>query len=266
MIVKEKFRVLYSINYFKTVLNTQKQRNTKMKKMFIRCTLLEEALGMTPSSEEALQTFMEIRKKKLEKKWGSIEGKVAEEMKIIQANIDSLKDENRKGLSIFPKDLEGNPIFWDYQIRGFFKDQFRALKDVQVDSFKGFKKTPAVLVDRAIFVGPRIIKIQLPEGTEVEECTRILRTPKNNNPDIHQTAFKVSESVPAGSIIKFAINVIDESYVDHVMMALEYGAIRGFGEWRNSGKGIFRFEIYNEEKKEWVEKPSRFVISEEIPE
>lgn len=238
-----------------------------MKKIIVKVEFTEPMLGMSPSEEGMLEAFQALREKKLQKKYAAIEEKCREEKAVLQATLEEMQNDAREnGLSIFPRNEEGIPILWDYQIRGFFKDNMKAMKDTKVASYSLFKKQPSTVVDRGVFVTPRQIKLQLPEGEEVGRCERILRREDFQKGGKISTNIKVSECVPPGTTARFAVHVADSTMEKYVLEALEYGIVRGFGEWRNSGKGTFRFSIYNENTKEWEPQKSQFEIDEELPE
>ena len=52
-----------------------------------------------------------------------------------------------------------------------------------------------------------------------------------------------SEEIPAGSSITFEIKLLDPSLESVVIEWLDYGALRGLGQWRNSGKGRFAYVL-----------------------
>ena len=52
-----------------------------------------------------------------------------------------------------------------------------------------------------------------------------------------------SEQIPAGSTCEFEITCMDDAHEKAVMEWLDYGKLRGLGQWRNSGKGRFTYEI-----------------------
>ena len=61
-----------------------------------------------------------------------------------------------KGMTVFPRDDAGNPIAWDYQWKGFFKDAAGALRKVPnsyCSKIKAYKKE----IDGLIFPEPRMI-------------------------------------------------------------------------------------------------------------
>ena len=260
-----------------------------MKRLTIRVHLLEEALGMTPSTPDQYSKFVEFKKAKLGTKAAIIsDDKTKEEIDALKMRVEEMKIDNAEnGVDVFPIDPETKkPLFWDYQIRGFFKDSMKALKDclslkkvkvadlkpskddtdeqkaykakmlamlklaerLKVMSVTGFTKMPATWVDRGVFVGPRKCLIDIPEGDEMGYCERPIRIEKFPK-DI--TSLKSSETAPADSTIKFRVGILNDDDEKYVMACLHYGYLRGFGEWRNSGKGRFIFDVYNEATEQW---------------
>ena len=217
-----------------------------MNKLTVKCTLTEEALGMTAPTKELLARFIELQKKRLEKKASIISAdKEKEELESVNLQIKQMENDGR-GYTVFPRDVDGTPIFWDYQIKGFFKDAFKALLESDDEEFVktkcGFSKwTSDRVVDQLIFPGPRKIKIVLPEGGVMGQCDRPLRTKDNHG--VERNALASSETVPAGSEITFTITYLKHTLKPQIIKALEYGALRGFAQWRNSGKGRFIFEV-----------------------
>lgn len=144
-----------------------------------------------------------------------------------------------KSMTVFPKDPDGKPFVWDYQWKGYLKDAFGSLKKVpksECGKIKAYKKE----IDGLIFVTPRKIPIILPEGTEIGVCQRPLRAQTMQGERI---ALASSETVPEGSSMIFEIRMLLDSHEKAVIEALNYGVLRGFGQWRNSGKGRFHYEI-----------------------
>jgi len=146
-----------------------------------------------------------------------------------------------KGKTVFPRDEEGVPILWDYQIKGFFKDACGMLSRVagtECKAIKAYKK----VIDGLLFVGPRKIPIILPEGGVIGSCQRPLRAMTAQG---ERVALANSETVPEGSIIEFTVKMLSESIEKMVRECLDYGELRGFGQWRNSGKGTFMWQEIN---------------------
>lgn len=149
-----------------------------------------------------------------------------------------------KSMTVFPRNKEGKPVAWDYQWKGFLKDAFGALKKVpgsQCGTVKAYKKE----IDGLIFVYPRMIPFEL-NGGEIGICQRPLRASTAQG---ERVALASSESIPEGSTMTFEIKCLLDTHVKPVIEALEYGAMRGFGQWRNSGKGRFHYEILSREAK-----------------
>lgn len=147
----------------------------------------------------------------------------------------------KKEMTIFPKTDDGRPFFWDFQIRGFFKDSCSALKRCPKEDFskescgmKAYKK----IIDGCIFVKERQIPIDV--VGEMGVCQRSLRTSSAQG---ERTALASSETVPAGSTLTFTVICLSDQYENAVLEWLNYGLFKGLGQWRNSGKGRFTFEI-----------------------
>ena len=127
--------------------------------------------------------------------------------------------------------------------KGFFKDACQSLsrvKPMKSYDLTAFKK----VIDGNIFVYPRKIPFQMKTGAVMGNCQRPLRAETAQGPRI---ALANSETVPADSVIEFDILLLDKNLKDVIVEWLNYGDMRGLGQWRNSGKGIFSYEIIGEE-------------------
>ena len=149
-------------------------------------------------------------------------------------------------MTVFPRTDSGLPMFWDYQIRGFFKDACSMLsraggkdesgkkKAINESSrMKAFKKN----IDGLIFVLPRQIPIDT-TGT-IGLCQRPLRAATMQG---ERVTLAMSEEVPAGSRLRFTVVCPNAEMMAAVREWLDYGYLRGLGQWRNSGKGKFTWE------------------------
>ena len=142
-----------------------------------------------------------------------------------------------KGMTVFPRDADGNPIAWDYQWKGFFKDAAGALRKVpgtECSKVKAYKKE----IDGLIFPKPRMIPIEFDGDMSV--CQRPLR---GQTAQGERIALASSESIPAGARMTFTIRLLCDDHEKWVREMLDYGELRGFGQWRNSGKGRFTYQI-----------------------
>lgn len=194
--------------------------------MKVRLTFLEESLGTSSSNPDIHSEFIASR---------------APDAKSRSEEIDAvgISEVVEKSMTIFPKE-NGVPFYWDYQIKGFFKDacgMLKRIKGTESNKIAAYKK----IIDGLIFPQPRKILINIPEGEELGECQRPLR---GQTAQGERIALAHSETVPAGSSIEFEIRILDKiKYKDAVIEWLDYGQLRGLSQWRNSGKGRFEYEI-----------------------
>ena len=200
--------------------------------MKVRIHLEEEALGSSPNSEDIYRDYI---------------GSKSPDASTIEDEVEALGIDAvaEKGMTVFPRTADGTPFTWDYQVRGFFKESFSALSKAGKAGYEGgaycaklkaFKKH----VDQHLFVKPRKIEYHLPEGEKVGYCVRPLRA---DTPQGSRVALSKSETVPAGTWFEFEVITLMPELEPCVIEALEYGNLHGYGQWRNSGKGIFSYEI-----------------------
>lgn len=158
-----------------------------------------------------------------------------------QDEIDALPDAVEiieKTTTVFHRTPEGGPSLWDYQIKGFFKDacgMLRRVKGTESAKRKAYKKE----IDGLIFVTPRRIPLIIPEGGEIGFLERPLRAQTAQGERI---ALARSETVPAGTRLTADIQLLDDSLEGVMREWLEYGKLRGLGQWRNASYGRFTYE------------------------
>lgn len=194
-----------------------------MKEMRVRLTLLEEILGTASNNPEIHSEFIASK---------APDAKSREE-EIEAIGVDA---EIEKGMTVFPRNAEGQPIMWDYQIKGFFKDacgMLRKVSDSKSSKIKAYKKE----IDGLIFVQEREIPFQF-DG-KIGNCQRPLRAQTAQG---ERVSLANSETIPAGTTLEFTIECLVDSDMSAVREWLDYGRLRGLGQWRNSGKGKFQWE------------------------
>lgn len=201
--------------------------------MKIRITAIEEVLGSSPSNEDLLGTYIASKAPNEELSAQEVE------------NIKAQQAEDR--VTVFPKLADGTPFIWDYQIKGMFKDSCKMLAKAGKAGYPGGKACAAIkaykqAIDGLIFVEPRCIPYNL-HGLKMDHCERILRA---NTPMGERTSIAKSESVPEGSTLEFEVVCLDPKLEDMVRECLDYGTMRGLGQWRNSGKGRFVWDLLDE--------------------
>jgi hypothetical protein len=194
-----------------------------MKKLNIKLTFTEEVLGTGSANPEVHREFIASKSPDP----ATIEDEVA------SIGVDATVE---KSMTVFYKQ-DGKPFFYDYQIKGFFKDACSALSrvpDTRSNKLKAYKK----VIDGLIFPQPRKIFVLLTNGQAIGNCQRPLRAQTAQGERI---ALAHSETLPAGASLTFDILLMDEGHEKLVMEWLDYGQFKGIGQWRSSGKGRFSY-------------------------
>ena len=200
------------------------------KRMKVRLTLTEEMLGTASGDPELYATYIASKAPDADKR----------EQEIEDFDPDAQFD---KAMTGFPRDENGQPFVYDYQIRGFFKEAasfLRKLPNSASKDLKAFKKQ----IDGLIMVEPR--KIPLNFKGFPGQCQRPLRA---STPPGERIALAVSESVPVGTTLEFDICMFDAKDEERVREWLDYGKYHGLGQWRSSGKGSYLWEELDENGK-----------------
>lgn len=207
-----------------------------MKKLKVKITFKEGVLGTIPADEEIYTRFIGAKSPDA----ATIEEEVA------ALGADEIVE---RGTTVFPRDEQGIPFLYDYQIKGFFKDACGMLSRLTGKDPETGKKKKAVnesgkltaykkVIDGMIFVEPRKIILDMP--SEIRICQRPLRAQTAQG---ERVALSSSEEAPAGTTAEFEIICLDDNHEKAVLEWLDYGLLRGIGQWRNSGKGRFTYEL-----------------------
>ena len=198
-----------------------------MKELKVRLTFTEDVLGTANADKNVHSEFIASKAPNAPSREEEVEALGAEEVE-------------RKEMTVFPRMENGSPMFWDYQIKGFFKDTCSALSRCKGEDYskescgmKAYKK----IIDGCIFPQPRKIEIHM--NGEMGNCQRPLRAQTAQGERI---ALANSEAVPAGSWIEFKVVCLSDAYEKAVREWLNYGQVKGIGQWRNSGMGRFTWE------------------------
>lgn len=203
-----------------------------MTEIRVRVTTTEEMLGTASANPDIHEEFIASK---------------APDAKSIEEEIAAIGVEEafEKKMTVFTR-VDGNPIMWDYQWKGFFKDTCSALRKItgehgtESSKIKAFKKE----IDGLIFVFPRAIQIQF-EG-QIGKCQRPLRAITAQG---ERMALASSESIPAGAVMEFTVKCLYDGHAKVVREWLDYGCLHGVGQWRNSSKGRFYWEEIDAEGK-----------------
>ena len=197
--------------------------------MKIKITLNEEMLGMSTANADIYREYIASKSPDA----ATIDEEVA------SIGVDAVEE---KGITVFPRMEDGTPFLWDYQMKGFFKDTCQMLSKAGKAGYEGGKACAALkaykkAIDGLLFVSPRKIPVIL--SGEIGFCSRPLRAMTMQG---ERVSLAKSETCPAGSTIEFEITCLDKNLENMVVECLNYGSMRGLGQWRNSGKGVFTWE------------------------
>lgn len=194
--------------------------------MKVRLTFLEEVLGTSANDPEIHDNFIASK----------APDAMSREEEVAALGTGEVIE---KSMTVFPQLKDGTPFVWDYQIKGFFKDTCAALRKVKgsySSKIKAFKKE----IDGLVFIDER--KIPFQHYGRIGECQRPLR---GSTPQGERIALAHSETVPEGTYIECTIVCyVTDKYdlMEAVREWLNFGVRRGLGQWRNSGKGRFKWE------------------------
>lgn len=197
---------------------------TEPKSLKVRITFFEEVLGTASNNPNIHSEFIASKAENALK--------MEEEIEAI-----GVSEFVEKSMTVFARNKDNEPIMWDYHFKGFFKDAAAALRKVpgsKCSKVKAYKKE----IDGLLFVYPRAIKLNMPSG--LGTCERPLRAQTAMG---ERVALANSETAPAGTWVDIEIECMTDAMYDLAIECLDYGKRRGIGQWRNSGKGRFTYEI-----------------------
>ena len=195
-----------------------------MKQLKVRLTFTESILGTASANEDVYRDFIGSKSPDA----ASVDDEVA------ALGADAVVE---KGKTVFPKLPDGTPFLYDYQIKGYFKDTcggLRKVKGSKSEKIKAFKKE----IDKLIFVEPRCIPFE--NYGEIGECQRPLRAQTMQG---ERVSLSISDEIAAGAQVEFAVLMLSDEHEAAVREWLDYGRLSGIGQWRNSGKGRFTYEV-----------------------
>lgn len=194
-----------------------------MKELHIKLTFTTPVLGTSPANKDIYRDFIGSKAPDA----ASVEDEVA------ALGADAVIE---RSMTVFPRTEDGRPFFYDYQIKGFFKDSCGGLRKVagsESSKIKAYKKE----IDKLIFPQPREIPISF-EG-EMGKCERPLRAATAQGERI---SLACSEQIPTGATCEFNVVLLSDSHEKALREWLDYGCLSGIGQWRNSGMGRFTWE------------------------
>lgn len=191
-------------------------------------TFTEELLGTVPKSKDLYRQY--IIERALREGVELTEEQIEEELRTVE-------EMEEKGWTGF-HEANGGPILYDYVVKGFFKDacgMLRRVSDTRSKKLTAYKK----VIDGLIFVTPRFISLNL-NGGKMGTNERPLRASTAQG---ERVALARSDTCPVGTTMEFVISILGVVKEPLLREWLDYGELRGFGQWRNSGLGRFTYVL-----------------------
>lgn len=154
--------------------------------------------------------------------------------------VETLPDALERGTTVFHRGRDGEPVLFDYHLKGFLKEAATVFNGKVAGQVKNLRSK----VDRVVFVSPRMIKLVLPAGGCMDYLERPLRAETAKGPRV---ALARSEMLPEGTIFRCGMTVLPGEISTVVLQELlDYGFYKGLGQWRNGGYGSFRYTLSEE--------------------
>jgi hypothetical protein len=220
---------------------SQHQRRTKGKLMNIqmdkrayRLTGTSPILGSQPADPDIRRRFLMEKAREL-----GIDVSESE-------NDDLPENIEQKGLTVFLRDKNYlNTLYIrGYVVKGMLKEALTVLKA------QAGLTAPRVKVDNLLFVAENKLRLLRHDVLIVEPDSineRPLRAETMQGP---RTALAASEQVDEPWTLIFTLYLLAGEKTaksaalswEHIEAALDYGALKGLGQWRNAGHGTFTWE------------------------
>lgn len=191
----------------------------------VTITFTETVLGTTPKSKDVLIDY--------------IQSQARDNGVDVEDELETVQDMTEKCWTGF-HEVDGQPIVYDYMVKGFLKDAARMLNRVS-DSRTAKLKAFVKVIDGLVFIEPRRIPLVLPAGEKIGILDRPLRA---QTPQGERVALTRSDTAPVGTRLEFGVTVLGTS-VNEAMLRewFDYGQYRGMLQWRNGGFGRFTYTL-----------------------
>lgn len=203
-----------------------KRKGHPVETLKVKLVLLEPLLGTAPKNKEIYKDF--------------IASKVTAEQQ--NEELETIADamaEVEKGTTGFHKDEEGIFIY-DYLVKGFLKEAGNVMKlDMNLKNVKS-------KIDNLVFVFPRKLRFLTPDEKPLLDHQGYLERPLRAQTAQGPRVFLArSETVDAGNKIICEFKIVPNKEINSKVICniLEYGALKGLGQFRNGSYGRFSYEI-----------------------
>jgi len=209
-----------------------------MDRYHAKLTFIEPLLGSVPLDKDIYRRWIATRAPTPEQGEGEIE---------TIPEVETLE----QGTKGFHRLEDGTPMIRGHVIKGFFKSACGILRrdsDTLSSKIRAYKK----IIDGAVWPQPKMIPIVLGEGGyslwpvsdgPKELGLKLLQRPlRCQTAQGERVALACSEIIPIGSSVEFDLLIVGGIVDEEVLHEwLDYGQLRGLGEWRSSGMGEFEY-------------------------
>lgn len=186
-----------------------------IEKYHVKITLITPMLGTVPKDPNVYTSYI-----------------ASKAPKDVDTTDEDIPPPDEKGATGFHADENGLYLL-DYQVKGMIKEGGNILKDII-----GITALRSKL-DNFLFVQPRKIYLGKKEPDGVIE--RPLRAQTAQGPRV---SLARSDYVAEGTTFEFDVALLAGPVtIDVVRAILDYGALKGLGQFRNGGYGRFTYEL-----------------------
>lgn len=225
-----------------------------MNSLKIHITFLQDVLGSSNNNPSVLTDFGL-------KNAPNAEAKAEESIAVLGKDVSTMTDDEidainaqnlEKQTTVFPRMPDGTIFCWDYQWRGFFKEALAVGTEVSDKDLKGISKwTVRKTVDSMLFIRERRIPLLDSLGQPISKVKLFERPLRAQTMRGERICLARSETIPAGSKCSFTAGWLENKNPkstqkitkEALIWALDYGALKGFGQWRGGSFGSFSYEI-----------------------
>ncbi|RLC49275.1 MAG: hypothetical protein DRH57_00200 [Candidatus Cloacimonadota bacterium] len=201
----------------------------EMDKRKYKIILIEKLLGSIPKDLKVFTRYVQAKYYGKEEDLMDADPEQLDEQEM-QMQIEQKLAPEGQGETGFYTDADGVYLM-DYHIKGFLKEAGNVLKDIL--KIKNLRSK----IDNYVFVFPRYIWLkEKPDG-------RLERSLRANTPQGPRVSLISSDFIdPVEFEIEIALLPHKELNWKVIETLLDYGKLKGLGQWRNGGYGRFTWE------------------------
>lgn len=237
-----------------------------MKELSLRITFTEPILGSLNNNPDIFDDWSKApNEKRAEEnaalanaiKWRKLsEGGTVlpeSEQPTTQEAAEDTEEKVEKQTTVFPRNPDGTIFCYDYQWRGFFKEALAVGIEIGALAMGNLSKwLIRKTVDSMLFVAERRVPFLDPSGQPIKTVNLLQRPLRAMTMRGERICLARSEILPAGTQVNYTAKWLEcaakstskmSITLDAVIWALDYGALKGFGQWRGGGYGRFGYEI-----------------------